>query len=177
MWTHVDRQRGSQKSNFFVDVINGWPPTSVNQSFFIALLALGSTSTTTRPRPTAFRESFSEAEKRQRQTIIGTIAILPTRDLFYRLPVKFFSQNEASSGPIDAKQAGTNITKRRLSQLILLLQPQQQAYICPNYCNSQLKCIFSNDLFWKNFNFNTKNLIIFFRHRPYFVCLLPVSTV
>ena len=25
MWTHVDRERGGQKQDFFVDVINGWP--------------------------------------------------------------------------------------------------------------------------------------------------------
>jgi len=25
MWTHVDRGEGSQKTDFFVDVINGWP--------------------------------------------------------------------------------------------------------------------------------------------------------
>src|SRR6218665_1206293 len=29
MWTHVDRGRGGQKRDFFVDVINGWPPMSV----------------------------------------------------------------------------------------------------------------------------------------------------
>ena len=25
MWTHVDRGKGGQKRDFFVDVINGWP--------------------------------------------------------------------------------------------------------------------------------------------------------
>jgi len=25
MWTHVDRKKLGQKSDFFVDVINGWP--------------------------------------------------------------------------------------------------------------------------------------------------------